>query len=119
MIEVESLNNDQFLVVKETLTRMGVINRAGDTLYQSAHILHRRGRYYLAHFKQLIALDGKQTSMSESDLARLKKIAKILSSWKLVTLVKEEIDSPKVGLYIIPHSQKCKWNLQAKHRLGR
>ena len=95
LVEVTLGERDDFLKVRETLTRIGVASKKDRTLYQSCHILHKQGRYYIVHFKELFALDGKPTDISENDLSRRNAIAKLLSDWELVTLVNpKQIETP-------------------------
>ena len=90
LVEVKLRNEDDFLKVRETLTRIGVASKKEKTLYQSCHILHKQGRYFIVHFKELFALDGKPSNMSESDTARRNTISNLLKEWELVDLVKSE-----------------------------
>ena len=90
MLEISFAENDDFLKIRETLTRIGVASRKERTLYQSCHILHKRSKYYLVHFKELFALDGKDSSITESDLGRRNAIARLLEEWKLLKIVKPE-----------------------------
>jgi len=87
MLEISFKENDDFLKIRETLTRIGVASRKDRTLYQSCHILHKRGKYYLVHFKELFALDGKESSISENDLARRNAIARLLEEWGLLKII--------------------------------
>ena len=87
MLEISFKENDDFLKIRETLTRIGVASRKDRTLYQSCHILHKRGRYYLVHFKELFALDGKESSITENDIARRNAIARLLEEWELLSIV--------------------------------
>jgi hypothetical protein len=123
-IEVEPLNSDQFFTVKETLTRMGLVSRKeGEikpTLWQSCHILHKKGKYYLLHFKQLFQLDGKskKTNFTQEDQDRTKLIAHLLQDWGLVTL-KEELDvKENSDVVVISFSEKPNWNCRAKYTIG-
>lgn len=110
-----------FRKVKETLQRMGVPSRRDKTLFQTAHILHKQGDYYICHFKQLFALDGKEAELSEGDLARLNLIVKYLKDWGMVeqTSVRslEPMGSPRM-LKVIKHTEKDEWDLQAKYSIG-
>lgn len=118
MIEITLLPG-KFLQVKETLTRMGIANSRDRVLYQSCHILQKQGRYYIAHFKDLLKLDGKQTNITDEDVLRTFSIASMLESWGLVTII-----SPSDGLQptnnfrIIKHSQKTEWQLIPKYTIG-
>jgi very-short-patch-repair endonuclease len=121
MIEVELPREDSFLVLKETLTRIGMASTQSKTLTQSCHILHKRGKYYITHFKLLFELDGKASNFDEKDRARMNTIAALLESWGLLkiknkTTMKNFIPTKKIK--IIPASEKDQWNLVAKHRIG-
>lgn len=122
MIEVKLDHDDDFLKVKETLTRIGVASRKDNTLYQSCHILHKQGKYYIVHFKELFALDGKKTDFSENDIARRNTIANLLHEWELVTLVNEKKSSNPVcsisQIKVISFKEKSKWNLKSKYNIG-
>ena len=123
LLEVRLKNEDDFLKVKETLTRIGVASRKEKTLYQSCHILHKRGKYYIVHFKELFALDGKNTDFEENDLARRNTIANLLAEWDLVEIVdKDQSDYPVAPLSqikIIAHKEKYDWQLTAKYNIGK
>ena len=118
MVECTLENPDDFLKVRETLTRIGVASRKDKILYQSCHILHKQGRYYIVHFKELFALDGKPTNFSENDQARRNTIANLLSEWGLIALVNPESSSELVGplnqLKILSFKEKDQWDLTAK-----
>lgn len=121
MVEVLLKQPDDFLKVRETLTRIGVASRTENKLYQSCHILHKQGRYFIVHFKELFMLDGKTGNMSENDLHRRNRIAKLLSDWGLVTLVKEVSDTelaPLSQIKILPYREKADWELIAKYSIG-
>jgi hypothetical protein len=123
MIEVKLKEEDDFLKVRETLTRIGVASRKNNTLFQSCHILHKQGRYYIVHFKELFALDGKPFDFTEEDTGRRNSITKLLSDWGLVTLVDaEKIKEPTVPISrikIIPFSEKSQWELVTKYNIGK
>ena len=123
LLEVRLKNEDDFLKVKETLTRIGVASRKEKTLYQSCHILHKRGLYYIVHFKELFALDGKSTDFEENDLARRNTIANLLAEWDLVEIVnKDKSDYPIAPLSqikIIAYKEKNEWQLTAKYNIGK
>ena len=123
MIEVTLNNEDDFLKVRETLTRIGIASRKDMTLYQSCHILHKQGRYYIAHFKELFALDGKPTNFADSDKARRNTIANLITEWGLVKLVEPDksLDpvSPLSQIKVLPYKDKDDWNLVAKYNIGR
>ncbi len=122
MVECTLENPDDFLKVRETLTRIGVASRKDNTLYQSCHILHKQGRYYIVHFKELFALDGKPTNFSENDQARRNTIANLLSEWGLIGLVNPDYSSelvvPLNQLKILSFKEKDQWNLTAKYNIG-
>ena len=122
MLEVTLREPDDFLKVRETLTRVGVASRKEKKLYQSCHILHKRGKYYIVHFKELFALDGKPTNFSENDQARRNTVANLLTEWGLIKLVKpqvtEELVVPLNQLKILSFKEKDQWNLTAKYNIG-
>jgi Bacteriophage translational regulator len=124
LVEVRLKEQDDFLKVRETLTRIGVASRKDNTLFQSCHILHKRGQYYIVHFKELFALDGKPTDITENDLARRNAIANLLEDWGLVTIVnKEQTEYPEPiflsQVKIISHKEKHDWQLTAKYNIGK
>lgn len=122
MVEVELPDKEKFLIVKETLSRMGIASKSSNTLSQSCHILHKQGKYYIAHFKLMMELDGKVSNFDEKDQARQNTIASLLESWGLVKIVdKSKLKKfvPIKQIKIVPFSEKEKWNLVAKHRIGR
>jgi hypothetical protein len=122
-VEVTLPNPDNFLKVRETLSRIGVASKKDKTLYQSCHILHKQGKYYIVHFKQLFLLDGKQSDFTEDDRARLNSIANLLDEWELVELVDVQKSSDPVAplsqIKIISHKEKSEWNLVAKYNIGK
>ena len=123
LVEVTLKEKDDFLKVRETLTRIGVASKKDRILYQSCHILHKQGHYYLVHFKELFALDGKQTDLSENDLSRRNAIAKLLQDWGLVKVViaKQIEEPPPIFLSqikILSHKEKDDWELVAKYNIG-
>lgn len=121
LIEIKLATDDDFLKVRETLTRIGIASRKDKKLYQSCHILHKQGKYYLVHFKELFALDGRPTNISEEDIARRNTIASLLVEWKLVTLASSEMLVPTASLSqvkIIPFKQKSQWELIPKYSIG-
>jgi len=122
LVEIKLHNDDDFLKVRETLTRVGVASRRDRTLFQSCHILHKQGRFYLVHFKEMFALDGKPTNFSEEDMGRRNTIAKLLEEWGLITIVDpEQVKAPKAMLNqikILPHKEKAEWTLVAKYTVG-
>ena len=123
MVEVTLEEQDDFLKVRETLTRIGIASRKDKTLYQSCHVLHKQGRYYIVHFKELFALDGKPSNFEQGDLARRNTIANLLNDWGLIKLVDENRSSEPVApmsqIKIIPHKDKDEWTLEAKYTIGR
>ena len=123
LVEVTLPDPDNFLKVRETLSRMGAASKKDKTLYQSCHILHKQGRYYIVHFKQLFLLDGKQSDFTDDDKGRLNTIANLLHEWELVGLVdKSKSDDPIAPLSqikIISHKEKSDWNLVAKYNIGK
>jgi|TARA_R100000951_G_scaffold27512_1_gene23425 hypothetical protein len=122
LVEVSLKEADDFLKVKETLTRIGVASKKNNTLYQSCHILHKQGKYYIVHFKELFGLDGKPNDINEDDLSRRNTIAKLLAEWGLLGIVNPKIAEPAdsmSSIKIIPFSQKKDWNLVAKYNIGK
>lgn len=123
LVEVTLPDPDNFLKVRETLSRIGVASKKDKTLYQSCHILHKQGKYYIVHFKQLFLLDGKQSDFTDDDKGRLNTIANLLSEWELVDLVDEKKSSDPVAplsqIKIISHKEKNQWNLVAKYNIGK
>ena len=123
LVEVELINKDDFLKVKETLTRIGVAARNENTLYQSCHILHKQGKYYIVHFKELFMLDGKPSNYEESYIARRNTIANLVSELGLVKLVDAEKSaspiSPLSQIKILPFKEKNDWQLVAKYNIGK
>ena len=121
-VEITLVQPDDFLKVRETLTRIGVASRKDKVLYQSCHILHKQGRYYIVHFKELFALDGKQAELSDNDLQRRNTIAKLLSDWGLVTILNPDKFSdiaPLSQIKIIAFKDKHDWDLQTKYNIGK
>ena len=122
MLEVTIKQPDDFLKVRETLTRIGVASRKDKTLFQSCHILHKQGKYYIVHFKELFALDGKKATLVENDVQRRNTIAVLLQDWNLLNIVKQEASTNKAPLSqikIIAFKEKGEWNLQAKYNIGK
>lgn len=122
MIEVNLNEPDDFLKVRETLTRIGVASRKEKKLYQSCHILHKKGQYYIVHFKELFALDGKKANFSENDLQRRNRIIKLLSDWGLVEIVKEDSvtdAAPLSQIKVIAYKEKTEWALESKYNIGK
>ena len=119
MLEVTLKEPDDFLKIRETLSRIGVASRKEKKIYQSCHILHKQGRYYIVHFKELFALDGKQTNLSENDIARRNTISKLLKDWGLVELKGEtEPIAPLSQIKIISFKEKSDWTLETKYNIG-
>ena len=121
-LEIKLANPDDFLKVRETLTRIGVASRRDNTLYQSCHILHKQGHYFIVHFKELFALDGKQVDLSRNDIQRRNSIAKLLADWGLVTVInpdKYTDQAPLSQIKILNYDEKHQWNLQAKYNIGK
>ena len=123
LVEVRLNNSEDFLKVRETLSRIGLASKKDNTLYQSCHILHKQGHYYLVHFKEMFMLDGKATDFSEEDRGRRNTIANLLAEWELVTLVdpdkSKEPLTPLNRIKIISYTEKPEWNLVAKYSLGK
>ena len=123
LVEVRIGDDDDFLKIRETLTRIGVASRKDKTIYQSCHILHKQGRYYIVHFKELFALDGKPSNFGDEDKGRRNIIANLMAEWGLVTLVdpnktKEPL-APLSQIKVLPHREKNEWNLVAKYNIGK
>lgn len=121
-LEVTLVQPDDFLKVRETLTRIGVASRKDKVLFQSCHILHKQGRYYIVHFKELFALDGKSADLSENDLQRRNTIAKLLFDWGLVQILNQDkyLDiAPLSQIKIIAFKDKGEWDLQTKYNIGK
>ena len=122
MLEVTIKQPDDFLKVRETLTRIGVASRKDKTLYQSCHILHKQGKYYITHFKELFALDGKKSTLVENDIQRRNTIALLLQDWNLIEVVNTnmvENKAPLSQIKVLPFKEKNEWNLVAKYNIGK
>ena len=122
MVEIELEEPDDFLKVKETLTRIGVASKKDNKLFQSCHILHKQGKYYIVHFKELFALDGKPTDFSDNDVGRRNTIANLLQEWGLISIVSgdtEENVAPMNQIKIISFSEKDEWELITKYNIGK
>ena len=120
MLEISLKEPDDFLKVRETLSRIGVASRKERKLYQSCHILHKQGRYYIVHFKELFALDGKETNLSENDIARRNTIAKLLDDWDLVKLLGiAEPVAPLSQIKVLSYREKEEWTLETKYNIGK
>ena len=123
LVEVILTQSDDFLKVRETLTRIGVASKKDKTLFQSCHILHKQGKYYIVQFKELFALDGKPTDLSENDLSRRNAIALLLEDWGLVKIVNEaQVQQPEPifisQIKILSHKEKNEWQLTPKYNIG-
>jgi|TARA_B100000959_G_scaffold215806_1_gene227264 hypothetical protein len=121
MVEIRFKEDDDFLKIKETLTRMGVASNRDKILYQSTHILHKQGQYYIVHFKELFALDGKPTNLTKVDIERRNAIINLLQEWKLLKIVKPDLLVPmgNVGQFkIISFKDKVDWQLVPKYNIG-
>jgi hypothetical protein len=122
MVEVILNEPDDFLKVRETLTRIGVASRKEKTIYQSCHILHKQGKYYIVHFKELFALDGKKTNLSVNDLQRRNRIIQLLSDWGLITVANQNdiLDvAPLNQIKVLSFKEKDEWTLESKYNIGR
>jgi hypothetical protein len=122
MIEVVLKEPDDFLKVRETLTRIGVASRKEKKLYQSCHILHKKGKYYIVHFKELFALDRKDTNFSLNDLQRRNRIIQLLSDWGLITVVNLDTitdAAPLNQIKVIAYKDKAEWTLESKYNIGK
>ena len=121
-IEVELDGEDDFRKVRETLTRIGVSSRKEKKLFQSCHILHKQGKYYIVHFKQMFALDGKPSHMDENDTARLNTIANLLAEWNLLKIknagMTEDPAAPMSQIKVVPYREKGEWDLVPKYNIG-
>jgi len=122
MIEVSLNEPDDFLKVRETLTRIGVASRKEKKLYQSCHILHKQGRYYIVHFKELFALDGKHANLTVNDVQRRNRITQLLCDWGLITVVNpEKVDgiAPLNQIKVLAYKEKHEWTLETKYNIGK
>ncbi len=123
LIEIKLKSDEDFLKIRETLTRIGVSSRKENKLYQSCHILHKRGKYYIVHFKELFKLDGLPSDISDDDIARRNAIIALLEEWELLTVVNEDsIDEPMASIAqikILPYKEKDDWELIPKYHIGR
>ena len=121
-VEVTLKKADDFLKIRETLSRIGIASKRDKTLYQSCHILHKQGKYYIVHFKELFMLDGKPSDFSETDIARRNAIANLLAEWSLCDLVDpKKSEDPVVQintLKILPYKEKAEWKLETKYNVG-
>ena len=120
MLEVGLKEPDDFLKVRETLSRIGVASRKERKLYQSCHILHKQGRYYIVHFKELFALDGKNTNLSENDIARRNTIANLLKDWGLINMIGDAtVVAPLSQIKVLSFREKNEWTLETKYNIGK
>ena len=122
MVEVNLKEPDDFLKVRETLTRIGVASRKEKKLYQSCHILHKQGKYYIVHFKELFALDGKSANLSLNDVQRRNRIIQLLSDWGLITIKQPDtiVDvAPLSQIKVLSYKDKGGWNLESKYNIGK
>jgi len=122
MVEVTLGEPDDFLKVRETLTRIGVASRKEKKLYQSCHILHKQGRYFIVHFKELFALDGKKANLSLNDVQRRNRIVQLLSDWGLVSITAKEsiVDvAPLSQIKVLAYKEKGEWTLESKYNIGK
>jgi hypothetical protein len=123
LIEVKIGEQEDFLKIKETLTRIGVASRKDHKLYQSCHILHKQGKYYIVHFKEMFMLDGKPSNFSDEDKGRRNKIACLLEDWGLLKIVERQLiennQGPMNQIKIINHKEKSEWELVAKYNIGK
>jgi len=121
MIEVKINQPDDFLKIRETLSRIGIASKKDKKLYQSCHILHKQGRYFIVHFKELFLLDGKPSSLMDNDIHRRNTIATLLSDWGLITIV-DQIATDEIAplrqIKVIPHKEKPQWELCPKYNIG-
>ena len=122
MLEVQLKEPDDFLKVRETLTRIGVASRKDKKLFQSCHILHKQGRYFIVHFKELFALDGKESNLSENDCERRNTITQLLADWGLIVILNSSVAEKKAPLSqikVLAFKEKSEWDLQAKYNIGK
>ena len=122
MLEVQLKEPDDFLKVRETLTRIGVASRKDKKLFQSCHILHKQGRYFIVHFKELFALDGKEANLTDNDVERRNTIAQLLADWGLIAIINATVAEKKAPLSqikVLAFKEKNEWDLQAKYNIGK
>ena len=122
MLEVQLKEPDDFLKVRETLTRIGVASRKDKKLFQSCHILHKQGRYFIVHFKELFALDGKEANLTDNDIERRNTIAQLLADWGLIAIINATVAEKKAPLSqikVLSFKEKSEWDLQAKYNIGK
>ena len=121
-VEIKLNSEEDFLKIKETLTRIGISSRKEKKLYQSCHILHKRGRYTIMHFKELFALDGKEANLTDNDIERRNTIAQLLADWGLIAVMNKDIAEKKAPLSqikVLAFKEKNEWDLQAKYNIGK
>ena len=122
LVEVDIYEDDNFLKIRETLTRIGVSSRKENKLYQSCHILHKRGKYYIVHFKELFALDGKHANLTSNDVQRRNRIARLLADWGLISVVKPDSVAdvaPLNQIKVLAYKDKGLWVLEQKYNIGK
>jgi hypothetical protein len=122
MVEVKLSQPDDFLKVRETLSRIGVASRKEKKLYQSCHILHKQGKYYIVHFKELFALDGKTANLTQNDIQRRNRITQLLADWGLITIVNSDaiLDiAPLNQIKVLAYKEKGEWELESKYNIGK
>lgn len=122
MLEVLLPEPDNFLKIRETLTRIGIASRKEQKLYQSCHILHKQGRYFIVHFKELFALDGKESNITSNDVERRNTVAGLLQDWNLLSIVNPSKAEPKVSLSqikVVAYKEKAEWDLVPKYNIGK
>jgi hypothetical protein len=119
MVEVNLTREDSFLLIKETLTRICVASKKDNTLFQSCHILHKQGKYYITHFKHLFALDGRKSTVTDDDIIRQNTIALLLEQWNLLTVKNKNIETCDLSaIKVLSHTEKLKWELIPKYKIG-
>ena len=122
MLEVTLKQPDDFLKIRQTLSRIGVASRKDKTLFQSCHILHKQGKYYIVHFKELFALDGKEANLTDNDIERRNTIAQLLGDWGLIAIINTSVAEKKAPLSqikVLSFKEKGEWDLQAKYNIGK
>jgi hypothetical protein len=123
LVEVRIKKEENFLKIKETLTRIGVASRKNKTLYQSCHIFHKQGKYYIVHFKEMFLVDGKESNYTDEDIGRRNKIISLLEDWDLIEVVNpSKIETPMASISqikIISYKEKYDWDLESKYNIGR
>jgi hypothetical protein len=123
LVEIEAVNSDEFLKIKESLTRIGIANRTKKELYQTCLLLHKKGRYYIVHFKELFSMDGRETEIFEDDYVRRNHICKLLEQWGLIKIVNRDtmyavVNDIPISVYVLPFKEKSQWKLQSKYSIG-